>query len=475
MTKKKKTNILKKVILTLTACFIAVFSVFSLVDIPKETIKVSADEIRTTISDTDIFYNSPMYFNRFNLTSGFSNVADETAMYNSFSTSYLYNFDFSFQYSSSTPNTITLNFNVYINSWGMTPYNEKVYLYEYYNGYSMDRYNGLVYGSLDYGAVTHNNGNSSLYSFSITFNPNNRLVFFGLLTQGDNYTLGSQYLFLPFILDFNLFNSVSPFDFSVMKQYIVPNSNINFPSQSGTSNLIDTRFKNFGVSLYRYSYTSNLDRSINSSTPYFSIDFPVYSNSSVSSENSLVFSYLKQISSSSSGGSISDYQNGYDNGYNAGYIEGSSNSTDNAYNDGYNVGYSAGQSTGYNDGYSAGVTTSQENSYNAGYNEGKSDYMNSGYHLGYNRGYDEGLAEGNSNSEQQYNIGKNDGYNLGYNQAIDNDDRYSFASLLTSAIDVPVNTFRSLFTFDILGVNLSGFFLGLLTCCIVITIVKKVL
>lgn len=474
MIKNKKKNIFKNILLTITACFIAVFSVFGLTYNSDYSRVVSAAETRTTISDVDIFYNSPMYFNRFNLTSGTSDVSDETVKYNTFSNSYLYNFNYSFQYSSSTPNTATLNFDIYINSWGMSPFNEKIGLYEDYNGYTMGNYRGLLYGSLDDGAVTFNNGVSSLYSFSITFNPNNRLVYYGLLTQGNYSTIGSQYNFLPFILDFNLFNSVSSFDFSVMKQYVVSNSNISFPDQDTGGISIDSSYKNFGIASYRYLYTSNLDRSINSSTPYFSIDFPIYPTTTISSEDSLVFTYLKQISSSSSGGSVSDYQNGYDNGYNAGYLDGSSNASEDSYNNGYSVGYSAGESTGYNNGYSAGVTTSQQNSYNAGYNQGKTDYINSGYNVGYSRGYDVGYSEGNANSEQQYNIGKNDGYNLGYNQAIENDDRYSFASLLTSAIDVPVNTFRSLFTFDILGVNLSGFFLGLLTCCIVITIVKKV-
>lgn len=101
--------------------------------------------------------------------------------------------------------------------------------------------------------------------------------------------------------------------------------------------------------------------------------------------------------------------------------------------------------------------------YNLGYNAGNTD----GYNYGYDMGGSYGYAQG-------YGVGKNDGYNLGYNTAVGN-DRYSFDSLLSAVIDVPVRTFTSLFNFEILGVNLSGFFLGLLTCCIVVAIVRFIL
>lgn len=94
--------------------------------------------------------------------------------------------------------------------------------------------------------------------------------------------------------------------------------------------------------------------------------------------------------------------------------------------------------------------------------------------------YDSGYTAGQQYGEgvgytQGYNVGKNDGYNLGYNTALNNRDIYTFDNLLSAVIDVPVRTFTSLFNFEILGVNLSGFFLGLLTCCIVITIVRLLL
>ncbi|MBE5757328.1 MAG: hypothetical protein E7345_00140 [Clostridiales bacterium] len=103
------------------------------------------------------------------------------------------------------------------------------------------------------------------------------------------------------------------------------------------------------------------------------------------------------------------------------------------------------------------------------------DYYNQGFQSGVSSGYKSGFTAGeNKGYSDGYGVGKNDGYNLGYNTALSS-DHYTFDSLLTAVIDVPVRTFTSLFNFEILGVNLSGFFLGLLTCCIVVAIVRFIL
>lgn len=106
--------------------------------------------------------------------------------------------------------------------------------------------------------------------------------------------------------------------------------------------------------------------------------------------------------------------------------------------------------------------------------------VNDSYSLGYNEGYRTGYDLGNTRGQEKgytngYNTGKNDGYNLGYNQALENGEKYTFTALISSVIDVPVKAFTSLFNFEILGVNLSGFFLGLLTCCIVIGVIRLIL
>lgn len=104
------------------------------------------------------------------------------------------------------------------------------------------------------------------------------------------------------------------------------------------------------------------------------------------------------------------------------------------------------------------------------------DYYDSGYSTGYREGYNSGNSTGTQVGYQNgYKTGKNDGYNLGYNQALENGQKYTFTALISSVIDVPVKAFTSLFNFEILGVNLSGFFLGLLTCCITIAVIRFIL
>lgn len=82
--------------------------------------------------------------------------------------------------------------------------------------------------------------------------------------------------------------------------------------------------------------------------------------------------------------------------------------------------------------------------------------------------YDKGYAEG-----QKY--GETIGYNKGYAEGVDDANNYTFKSLISSVIDVPINAFRSLFNFDILGFNMANFFLSLLTLGAVLAIVRLVL
>lgn len=94
----------------------------------------------------------------------------------------------------------------------------------------------------------------------------------------------------------------------------------------------------------------------------------------------------------------------------------------------------------------------------------------------YNQGYQDGLAD---NQQNIYNNGYNSGYDIGFNQGrqdgIVEANDYSFTSLISSVVDVPVKTFLGLFTFDFLGVNLADFLLGLLTFCVIIFVIKLLL
>lgn len=74
--------------------------------------------------------------------------------------------------------------------------------------------------------------------------------------------------------------------------------------------------------------------------------------------------------------------------------------------------------------------------------------------------------------EQGYTAGKADGFGAGYNEGAQDAGDYTFMSLISSVIDAPIQAFMGLFNFEMLGVNLSGFFLSLLTVCVIVAVVK---
>lgn len=101
---------------------------------------------------------------------------------------------------------------------------------------------------------------------------------------------------------------------------------------------------------------------------------------------------------------------------------------------------------------------------------------NSSYNMGYNQGYNQGLNSTNNKGYQEgYNLGKNEGYNQGYNQALQDSESYSFSKLFTSVIDAPIHVLTSMFNFEFMGVNLSFFFMGLITFCVVIFVIRLIL
>lgn len=106
------------------------------------------------------------------------------------------------------------------------------------------------------------------------------------------------------------------------------------------------------------------------------------------------------------------------------------------YGQAYQDGYNAGSSVGYNNGYTAGKDIGYEQGYNGGFQVGKQ------------QGFNEGVASANE---------------------------YSFLGLLTSVVDAPLKVFYDMFDFEILGYNMSSFFLALLSICIVIAVVKVIL
>lgn len=110
--------------------------------------------------------------------------------------------------------------------------------------------------------------------------------------------------------------------------------------------------------------------------------------------------------------------------------------------------------------------------YNSGYKAGFNEGYSAGESSGYSAGYSEGEEFGYSNG---YNSGELIGYNNGYLEGIENGGKYTFFNLISAVIDAPIQAFMGLFNFELLGINLAGFFTGLLTLAFIITIVRLVM
>lgn len=107
--------------------------------------------------------------------------------------------------------------------------------------------------------------------------------------------------------------------------------------------------------------------------------------------------------------------------------------------------------------------------YALGYNDGRADANNtvSTGSASYNAGYSAGI----DNANNTVRIGSAS-YNAGYSNGINDADSYSFTSLVSSVIDAPVKAFRGLLNFEILGVNVSAFVLGLFSVGLLIAVFK---
>ena len=78
--------------------------------------------------------------------------------------------------------------------------------------------------------------------------------------------------------------------------------------------------------------------------------------------------------------------------------------------------------------------------------------------------YEDGYNSGNE-------IGYNQGYNAGYSAGAAG-QQYTFFSLISSLVDVPVNTLISIFDIEILGVNLKTFFFSIACIFLVVAIIR---
>lgn len=105
---------------------------------------------------------------------------------------------------------------------------------------------------------------------------------------------------------------------------------------------------------------------------------------------------------------------------------------------------------------------SEDTIYQTGYDDG---YAN-GYNDGATTGYQNGLEQG---KQVGYYEGKQDGILEGSN------GNYTFLGLMSSVIDAPIRALSGLLEFEILGINFSDFFFGILTACLFIAVCKIVI
>lgn len=104
------------------------------------------------------------------------------------------------------------------------------------------------------------------------------------------------------------------------------------------------------------------------------------------------------------------------------------------------------------------------------------DSDSASYSAGYNDGYSVGNSAGESSGYKKgYSVGNNTGYSRGYNAGVADSNDYTFLGLMSSVVDAPIKAFTGLFNFEVFGVNLSDFVLGVSTLCIIIFVVRKLL
>lgn len=79
---------------------------------------------------------------------------------------------------------------------------------------------------------------------------------------------------------------------------------------------------------------------------------------------------------------------------------------------------------------------------------------------------EEQIKNGNT---QQYN----EGYNKGYAQGANSNN--SLYNMVIAIADTPINIFKQIFNFNILGIDISGFIFGIVSLLIIIWLIKKII
>ena len=141
-----------------------------------------------------------------------------------------------------------------------------------------------------------------------------------------------------------------------------------------------------------------------------------------------------------------------------------------------NASFSHGVPSGVTQDSYVQLTNFLSNCLSFGYRVSVTDSSGDFYNLGYNNGYQDAKESFEEEKTGIYNSGfeqgKVAGYNDGYNAGKDVSDNYSFLGLIGAVFDAPIEAFKGLFNFEILGTNMQGFILALLTLSVIIVIIK---
>lgn len=114
----------------------------------------------------------------------------------------------------------------------------------------------------------------------------------------------------------------------------------------------------------------------------------------------------------------------------------------------------------------------------AQYHLGDSVNYDDGYNNGYYDGFDAAnntLVTDSKSYTEGYTSGRTAGYSTGYNDGTKAAGNYTFFSLISSVIDVPIQAIKGLLDFNLFGVDMSSLYLSLFTLCIVIMVIKLLL
>lgn len=137
------------------------------------------------------------------------------------------------------------------------------------------------------------------------------------------------------------------------------------------------------------------------------------------------------------------------------------------YDKGYAAGVDIGVKDGYKVGYNKGVETGTGNGYNDGYEVGKVVGYDEGKVVGYDEGYENGVAVGKIE-------GKKEGYAAGIASADSTDLGQSIESFIFALFDAPINSFMSVFNFEVLGFDVGGLVSFIFTMLVIVFVYRMV-